>query len=105
MARDKKAQLDRILRVRTLQLGMTRAEEVRAQARVSSEADLAHRIARLADSVAPAPDAGSGFSLVSAAHFRSRLHQSAEVAESRPSSAKLASGPIAIDGLSTVFRR
>ena len=30
MARGK-GQLDRILRVRTLQLGMTRAEEVRAQ--------------------------------------------------------------------------
>ena len=37
----KKRQLDRILRVRTLQLGMTRAEEVRAHAKIASEADLA----------------------------------------------------------------
>ena len=80
----KKKQLDRILRVRTLQLGMTRADEVRAQAKAASEADLAERIARLADSVAPAPsEAGNGFSLVAAAHFRSRLQQSAEMAEHR----------------------
>ncbi len=80
----KQKQLDRILRVRTLQLGMTRADEVRAQAKLASEAELANRIARLADSVSPAPaEAGSGFSLVAAAHFRSRLHQSAELAETR----------------------
>jgi flagellar FliJ protein len=61
MARGK-GQLDRILRVRTLQLGMTRAEEVRAHAKIANEADLADRIAKLADSVAPAPaEAGSGF--------------------------------------------
>ena len=84
MARDKAKQLDRLLRVRTLQLGMTRAEEVRVQTRLASEAELANRIARLADSVAPVrADAGSGFSLVAAAHFRSRLHQSAEAAEVR----------------------
>ena len=65
MSMHKKKQLDRILRVRTLQLGMTRAEEARAQAKMANEADLAQRIARLADSVAPAPtEAGSGFSLV-----------------------------------------
>ena len=82
MARAK--QLDRILRVRTLQLGMVRADEVRAQVKLQSEAELATRIARLADSVAPAPaEAGSGFSLVAAAHFRSRLHHSAELAETR----------------------
>ncbi len=91
MARDKKAQLDRILRVRTLQLGMSRADEARAQARRASEADLAARISRLADSVAPAPsEAGSGFSLVAAAHFRSRLHHSAEVAEARLREAEIA---------------
>jgi len=87
----KKKQLDRILRVRTLQLGMTRADEVRAQAKLASEAELATRIARLADSVAPAPaEAGSGFSLVAAAHFRSRLHQSAELAEARLRDAEMA---------------
>lgn len=91
MARDRKGQLDRILRVRTLQLGMTRAEEVRAQAKIASEADLARRIASLADSVSPTPtEAGSGFSLVAAAHFRSRLHQSAEHAELRLRAAEAA---------------
>lgn len=84
MARDKAKQLDRLLRVRTLQLGMSRAEEVRVQTKLASEVELASRIARLADSVSPvASDAGSGFSLVAAAHFRSRLHQSAEMAEAR----------------------
>lgn len=87
----KAKQLDRILRVRTLQLGMTRADEVRAQVKLASEAELANRIARLADSVAPAPaEAGSGFSLVAAAHFRSRLHHSAELAEARMRDAELA---------------
>ena len=80
----KKNQLERILRVRTLQLGMTRADEARAHAKIASEADLAQRIASLADSVSPVQaEAGSGFSLVAAAHFRSRLHQSAEMAEQR----------------------
>jgi flagellar FliJ protein len=84
MAKDKARQLDRLLRVRTLQLGMTRAEEVRVQQKMASEAELASRIARLADSVSPVQaEAGSGFSLVAAAHFRSRLHQSAEMAEAR----------------------
>jgi flagellar protein FliJ len=79
----KQKQLDRLLRVRTLQLGMVRAEEARAADRHASEADLAHRISKLAENVAPAAEEGSGFSLVAAAHFRARLHQSAEMAKSR----------------------
>lgn len=78
-----KKQLDRLLRVRTLQLGMTRAAEAQAQDKRASEADLAHRIARLAENVAPAPTEGNGFALVAAAHFRSRLHSSAEMAQAR----------------------
>jgi flagellar protein FliJ len=83
MARDRARQLDRILRVRTLQLTLSRADEARALDRVASEEALAGRIANLADSVAPIQETGSGFSLVAAAHFRSRLHQSGEMAQRR----------------------
>jgi flagellar protein FliJ len=83
MARDRGKQLDRILRVRTLQLTLSRADEARALDKVASERALAGRIASLADAVAPAQELGSGFSLVAAAHFRSRLHQSAEAADHR----------------------
>ena len=79
----KRKQLDRLLRVRTLQLNMTRAAEAQAHDKRASEADLAHRIAQLAQNVAPAPTEGSGFALVAAAHFRSRLHASAEMAQAR----------------------
>lgn len=89
MAHNKK-QLERLLRVRTLQLGMTRADEARAHDRRANEADLAERIARLADGVAPAPVGGNGFALVAAAHFRSRLQQSAEMSEARLRDAELA---------------
>src|SRR3569623_1426188 len=78
-----KKQLDRLLRVRTLQLNLVRADDARAADKRASEADLAHRIARLAENVAPAPTEGNGFALVAAAHFRSRLHQSAEMAAAR----------------------
>jgi flagellar FliJ protein len=86
----RKQQLDRLLRVRTLQLGMTRAAEAQAQDKRASEADLAHRIAQLAKNVAPAPTEGNGFALVAAAHFRSRLQQSAEMAQARLHEADLA---------------
>ncbi len=78
-----KKQLKRLLRVRTLQLNMTRVAEAAAQDKRASEADLADRIARLAENVAPAPTEGNGFALVAAAHFRSRLHASAEMAQAR----------------------
>ena len=79
----KPSRLDRILRVRTLQLGLVQADESRAQERAASEALLKSRIAQLAASVAPASEPVAGFSLVAAAHFRERLHQSAEAAEGR----------------------
>jgi hypothetical protein len=82
MARNAK-QLDRLLRVRTLQLGMSRADEARALDKMANEVALAGRIASLAEGVAPAQESGSGFSLVAAAHFRSRLHHSAQMAEMR----------------------
>lgn len=78
-----KSKLDRILRVRTLQLGLVQAEESRAQQRAASEAILKSRIAQLVEGVSPAPAPVAAFSLVAAAHFRERLHQSAEAAEGR----------------------
>src|SRR3546814_17040128 len=81
--------LDRILRVRTLQLGLSRADEARAQAKVDSEATLRSRIAQLSEGVAPAEaEAATALSFVAAAHFRDRLHQSAAAADERLPAAK-----------------
>ena len=81
--------LDRILRVRTLQLGLSRADEARAQAKVDSEATLRSRIAQLSEGVAPAEaEAATALSFVAAAHFRDRLHQSAAAADERLRAAK-----------------
>ena len=75
--------LERILKVRTLQLGLVRAEEARANERFAGEVNLRNRIAALAEDIAPAASKGHGFSLVAAAHFRDRLQQSAEAADGR----------------------
>ena len=75
--------LNRILRVRTLQLGLTQAEEARANERVASEAALRNRIAQLSAGVAPAEAAADALSFIAAAHFRERLHQSAAAADQR----------------------
>lgn len=75
--------LDRILRVRTLQLGLVQADEARARDKAAGEVALRARIAQLADGVTPAPTPMAGFSLVAAAHFRERLHHSAEAADRR----------------------
>lgn len=83
MARNRDETLARLLRVRTLQLGLTRAEEARAQERFAGEAALKGRISQLAEAVAPTSTEIAGFSLVAAAHFRDRLQQSAEAAEAR----------------------
>lgn len=78
-----KSKLDRLLRVRTLQLGLVRAEEARAHERFASEAALKNRITQLAESIAPAPTGIDAFAFMAEAHFRDRLHQSAEAAEAR----------------------
>lgn len=77
------AALDRILRVREVQLGMVRADEARAREKLASEAALRDRIASLAANIAPTPEASAAFSLKAAAHYRDRLHQSAAAAEAR----------------------
>ena len=75
--------LARLHRVRTLQLTLTQGEEARARETAAAEASLSRRIADLADGVAPAPDRAAGMSLAAAAHFRDRLHRSAETAANR----------------------
>ncbi|WP_448662884.1 hypothetical protein ACG3SL_19970 [Sphingomonas sp. CJ20] len=84
MARSPK-KLDRLLRVRTLQLDQVRSEEARARARFDQEAALSQRIASLAASVAPVQGmaATSALSLMAAAQYRDRLHQSADAAARR----------------------
>lgn len=76
--------LGRLLRVRTLQLGLVQAQEAAAHARLDSEAALAARIAQLAQAVAPqTEETGFAASLAAAAYYRDRLHASALAAEKR----------------------
>ena len=77
--------LERLLRVRTLQLDQVRAAEMHARSKVDQEQALRERIATLADNVAPvaAPTPTFATSLIAAAHYRDRLHQSAHAAERR----------------------
>ena len=81
--RDRRAQLARIDRVRSVQLTLARAAEAAAQAHAASEHALGARIAQLAAGVAPAPVVGAAATLSAAAHYRDRLQQSAFAAELR----------------------
>lgn len=74
---------DRILRVRTLQLGLVQAAEMQAHEKVASEDALRSRIAQLVDNVSPKEAAENAFSFIAAAHFRDRLNQSAAAADAR----------------------
>lgn len=76
-------QLERIHRVRTLQLGIAQAAEADAADGLASETALATRIADLAQAVAPVPSHAPGVSLAAAAHYRDKLHQSAQTAATR----------------------
>jgi len=78
-----KRKLDRILRVRTLQLGQVRAHESAARAKVAQEEALRERIAQLSANVAPVQASEFATSLIAAAHYRERLQQSAHAAERR----------------------
>ncbi len=80
--------LNRLLRVRTLQLDMVQAEEVAARDKVAAEESMRARIAQLAEGVAPAPAPGSATTLIAAAYYRERLHQSAFAAEHRVAEAE-----------------
>ncbi|MBD8677848.1 hypothetical protein [Sphingomonas sp. CFBP 13720] len=81
---DKAKRLARVLRVRTLQLGLTQADEARAAARMADEMALHDRIVQLAHAVAPvkAP-ATTAMTLHASAHYRDRLHASVDIAQRR----------------------
>lgn len=81
--------LQRLHRVRTLQLNLVQAAEVDAQAKVAAEAALRTRIAQLAAAVAPQPAAADGVSFAAAALYRERLQLSAQAAEQRVVNANL----------------
>jgi hypothetical protein len=87
--------LARLHRVRTLQLGLAQADEARAREGLASETALAERIARLAGAVAPAPDRSGATALAAAAHYRDRLHRSADAANNRVRAAAAAADRLA----------
>jgi hypothetical protein len=82
MARDAK-RLGRMLRVRSLQLDLARAEQAAAAERASSAAALAARIESLRQDVAPRQGTDQGLSLFAAAHYRDRLAKSGIEAQRR----------------------
>lgn len=86
--RDKAKTLARIHRVRTLQLGLTQAEEAHAHDKYHSESALSVRIAQLAAAVAPVPQTADAITFGAAAHYRDRLHQSAHAAVQRVEAAE-----------------
>lgn len=80
--------LARIHRVRTLQLGLTRADEARAHDKFASEQLLSGRIALLVEAVAPVHETQVAVSLGAAAHYRERLQKSADAAIERMQAAE-----------------
>ncbi len=80
--------LARIHRVRTLQLGLTRADEARAHDKFTSEQTLSGRIALLVEAVAPVHETQVAVSLGAAAHYRERLQKSADAAVERMQAAE-----------------
>lgn len=94
---DRRAKFTRLLRVRSLQLGQVRVQEVEAQARLVQEQGLRDRIAQLSAGVAPAPAPVRADTLAASAFYRERLQQSAAsaahrvaVAEARVANARTA---------------
>ena len=75
--------LGRMLRVRSLQLDLARAEQAAAAERASSAAALAARIDSLRQDVAPREGREQGLSLFAAAHYRDRLARSQVEAQRR----------------------
>lgn len=82
---EKAKRLDRLLRVRTMQLGMVRAEEGRAAARLADEQALRDRVTTLASAVAPTPSgmADTALSVMATAHYRDRLVTTAQTIAER----------------------
>lgn len=72
-----------MLRVRSLQLDLARAEQAAAADRASSATALAARIEALRQDVAPREGVDQGLSLFAAAHYRDRLARSGLEAQRR----------------------
>ena len=84
MPNRQQAMLNRLHRVRTLQLNLTMADEARAQERVANERQLSERITQLVEAVSPAPAPPmAAASLMASAHFRHRLLESSDAARGR----------------------
>ncbi|MBM6578129.1 MAG: hypothetical protein EOP68_11435 [Sphingomonas sp.] len=83
MSADKSKMLARLHRVRTLQLGLARADEVRHAEALASEHQLTQRISALVDAVAPTTQATGAHSLSAAAYYRERLQKTADAAFTR----------------------
>lgn len=75
--------LGRMLRARTVQLDLARAEQAAAADRASSATALAARIESLRQDVAPREGSNQGLSLFAAAHYRDRLARSQIEAQHR----------------------
>ena len=80
--------LARIHRVRTVQLGLARADAVRAGETLASEHALTQRIVDLAAAVAPAPELTGALALAAAAQYRDRLSQTADAVRVRVETAE-----------------
>lgn len=80
--RDQK-RLGRMLRVRSIQLDLARADQAAAADRASSASALAQRIEALRQDVAPRAGAEQGLTLFAAAHYRDRLARSQVDAQRR----------------------
>ena len=75
--------LARVHRVRTLQLGLARADEARRLDTLADESALQARIAGLAAAISPITSTAAANSLAAAAYYRERLHHSASAAIGR----------------------
>lgn len=83
MAKGKAATLARIHRVRTAQLGLARADEMRAGEALASETQLAARVEGLVAAVAPVAATTGAGALAATAFYRARLQQTADAVASR----------------------
>ena len=82
-ARRDEKRLGRLLRVRSLQLDLARADEAAAIERASSARALEARIAALCQDVAPSAGESQGLTLFAASHYRQRLAKSQVEAQRR----------------------
>ena len=83
IARRSAKKLGRMLRVRSLQLDLARADQVQAADRASSARALSDRIEALRQDVSPREGGVQGLSLFAAAHYRDRLARSQIEAQHR----------------------